>query len=1381
MRTKKTGTGKSGNITGGVFVSYCSKDRETVLTYLKWMESLSLPYWWDRRLQAGSRFSNVIARRIKEKEAFILFLSQDSANSWFVEDEVFYACNNRKPIIVIRLQDDVHMPEGMEMHLSGLNHLMGSDGPEKCVNNIITALRDGTVKEGEPVDHGIWNHDSDLLSRCRESLEHLACQMGVTALETDIDENLLCPIRITENKETHFTDLYNAICEDNHRHVLLQADGGYGKTYTFLYTMKRLLDCDRPCAYIPCYLFTEERREGPGLILDKLCGMYLTGQQRSEDRLNEYFRQQTKRSFILFLDGYNEAVAKDQLAKEIVELSNVLPRVKIVISSRYGGSGFTNYASCTMQSLNAQNVAMMLKDQKKFSMLDFSLQKLLMIPMFLRLYLGMETIDAKADTAAELMDQERKRVLRSIRQGASAMHKRCLNEVFPGFVRQEYCLRDRQLSFFGDRLREYLREHFPDEETAERAFRFLEEYSLIFRIDERTDTWAYKHEHFRDYWVANAVFRSLMKIRESVLSGEERAEKIIEELSGDYSGMVLRYIGELAGTGEKESSLDPVLDGLRRQQVGRDSLWRDAAMADATAKLIEIYKLAREGRMIGKNLEELNLSEAQLNEAYTCTRTEKAKFRGSLIAERTFIASLHESAPRRVELMRIGEREYLISVSNMDLMISTLPELDRIWRYPHRNPDGTAVATNTLTVSASLEDCLLAVDYEGAVWEWRFEERSGIPFVSPVFRHPEGEPAAKVFPWSDEDGPLIGLQRRDGVILNLARDEDASEGGPALTPIDDGRKVPELQDKDTRKTLTSSPRHLFFCWAEGTEDGIHVMKYSMRGAACTEVCFIPEADVTPDYMLCAGSEQASREEKGKHFGASDQDGMLLILTAVNHERTRMYQIRLPRSGGGTAEVRRLNWTDGKDELLNDYQVTQRQSNRVNAMSFSEGHMLLAVSDGHIYHYVYDGTQEQFVPDSGMPRVKLAEPTFAVEDVLYLSAERIAAVTVNRMVHLIDARSMFEVRKLRGYYDGLRRLVPVDGDTILATSYDGAVLELQKGNKRWICKDKIPGRGWCWALEKISGSLYAAGYFSEVTLLNLDTDTILFRLSGLEQKVEHLLYLPEAENRLLVVNKSGVRVFRVELETGRLEDSGKIILPVEAPCCYWSMKHEVGVFLALCDGNDKNPRIGWLSPDKLKEEQTPEIIETGSDYGRIRDLHGFGKHLMACGMCDEERRPQVKVFDVSDPQRTRLEYTIGGFPTFLVHSAVFPAGEKAWRIAIVDGNSKGGLHQILLTEGADGALTHECLTSSRFPGILCDVAFDENGDLLLTCLDGALYHVAWGQEDAEELFRNKSYMLTFGADLSDLSDPVAPDSPLGRILTDFGNRLTKGRRILRGNR
>ena len=1367
------------------FISYSHLDKELIAPYLREMQDRSLALWYDRFLHPGRVFSDEIAQSISDCSLFILFLSANSAQSWYVADELTYARNQRKPVVLVHLDPDSGMQKGMELLTGNLHQIRENvEDVKACVDQIEYAFEGGQISPSEPISEGLMNHSSELLKSCRKEFVHIASQMGVTDIDASIDPDFFCPITAAgASGKREEVDLRNEIARDDHTHILLQADGGLGKTYTILYTMNLLLKCDRPCAYIPCHLFTGNDRdedEELGPILKMLCLMYLPSTMRTEAGLNRYFTSQTDKAFILFLDGFNEAVIKNRLSRELVHISSTFPNIKIVVSSRSFDPAFAAYGSYTMRGLGEQSVREILRAHgRDYDSLDLSLRKILMTPMFLRLYIRMGRTDREIDTAAELMDQERERIRNIVQLSESdewsSSVEECLDRVFPDFVRKDYCEHNRQLSFFGKQLEDCLKESFGDEKTAEQLFGFLVENSVIMKGDGRTGKYAYRHEHFRDYWVACSVFRSLAGCLEQP-AGAERAGEVIRLLDRPYSDIVLQYIGELSQIHLPDTMLLQVLDCLRRRAVGDDGLWSGTETAEATSKLIRIFKLCLEDDLVGMDLSELNLSRTLLNQARTCTRRKKAAFRGSLITEDTFIVSLHESAPRHVEILCLEDRHYLVTVSNHDLLVSTLPGLETVWRYPHTDADGKHVATRTLVSGIILGSCLMAVDTGGNVWEWDFFMQGKAPSVSPLRLVGEAERAVKVFPWSDPYGALIGLLLKDGSIQQYAPAADPDTGISRLKKLTAEYGLNPPAEQNDYCTLAASPDHTCLYWAAGRDDGIHIRKYSLDIQLEEEICHIPETGLEPNYLACAGTEQASRENAKLDFGASAQDGNVLILSAICGRFTRVYQVNLPRTGAGKTDYCALVWPDGSTELENHYEKTQRPDNRINSSSFAGGKLILGANDGCVYQFTWEASERRYVPAGAAARSRIADTAaFAVEDVLYLPEDTVAAVSVDRCVHLLDGASLTLIKKHKGYNDGLRRLLPERDSLLMVTSYDGNVLELARTGNRFTCADKIPVGDWAWSLEKISGSVWAVGYGTGVALIDKAGDTVLSRLPGSSVKVEDLLYLPDVGNLLLAADKTGVRTIRLleEADGGmRMEETGHLALP-DKTSCFWLRRKDSTLYASVSGEKDDCPRIACFDLRKPLAGQQPAFIETGLPYGRIRDFHFLGSRIIVSGPCAEKSKgstARVCFIDISPSGEQKVSRILDGFESYIVHSALQETDGVSRRFAVIDSQGSGKLYQFTLEEKEGGSLSvtpHSCCV---FHAVLCDVAFDSRGDLLITSLDGGLYAKPWDSETPQPLFCNKSHMLTFGADMSSLYRPVSPGSRLGRILSDFGNRL-----------
>ena len=1372
--------------TGPIFISYSHKDVDRILPYVQEMEKRSLKVWYDHHLYPGTEFNDEIALKILDCGLFILFLTQSSSDSKYVNKEFNYACSKEKLYIVVHLEKNVRMKPGMEMHTSDLqpitDYLQNILG---TVDQIEEAYKKGIERSSKTAPGGTTKRSSELLKNCMDEFKHLiSSQMNIQDIDQDIREEFFCPILPKEGSDKQkIVNLYDEIVnKDDQRHILLEAEGGLGKTYTFLHVMNRLLKKGRPCAYIPCQLFNRKEKAKDEIILDKLNLLYFHRKGLSSADLNDYFREQGCSSFVLFLDGFNEAVIKTDLAREIAPLSSNYPVMRIVVSSRSFDPVFTDYTKLTMRGLNEKTVSDILAGcGKNYNALDFSLRKLLLTPMFLRLYMGTDKSEKEIDTAAELMDREREKVLKPFRQTEDAdlaVKEKCLNRIFPDFVRQEYLMSNRGMSFSGKLLEDFLKSRFSETGRAEELMQFLTNNSIILKAIGRNNQYIYRHEHYRDYWVAYSVIRELADCLEQPY-GAEQAEAVIQIINQPYSEIVLQYIGELAQVHLDNSLLHQTIGTLRRTHVADDVLWNGSALAETTAKLLHIIIMLQEDDLIGMDLSELNLSVTQLNQARTCTKSRKADFRGSLITESTFVVSMHESAPRRVEILRLEEKNYLVTVSNHDLLISTLPDLESVWRYSHTDTEGKPVSTQVLISSVMLENCMIAVDSDHNTWKWTFAMRDGIPCISSMHRIAKKLQAVKVFPWSDQGGPLAGLQCTDGVIWLLALQpvHDSPEMQCTETHVPGIPPVENTLETLTPKTLTPSPDHTCFYWATGGgEGGIHVWRYDTDDRFSQEICHIPDKNLLPDYMICAGIEQASRKNTRLDFGASNQDGSVLILSAICEKHTRVYQIRPSLTGASNAEYTVLTWPDNELYLKNDYTKTERKYNRINASSFSGDKLVLAASDGSLYHFEWNQEKACYMPDSGKSSVSLTAPTFAIEDVLYVSSDAIAAVSVDRFVYLLEAKSLTPIKKLKGYNDGLRHLLLKNDNLILATSYDGNVLELSRTGDRFVCKDKITVGDWVWSLEIIHSSVCAAGYRSGLALVDIKTDSILWHKAGLPYKVEHLLYLPDRDQTLLCANKSGVQIYKVCDGAGgrmHLEEAGHLNLP-ENHACYWLVRKDDTLYASVNEGSDKHPRIACFDLTRPLEEQQPVMIETGVPFGRIRDIHCLGNYLIAPGPTTEDKVGKtscVCFIRLRDGEDTTVDHLPDTYESFIAHSALQRIGESSsWRFAVIDSKTDGNLCQYILTEAKDGSLKtvkHSCCV---FNTKLNEVAFDSRGDLLLACMDGHLYLKPWEDDVPRPLFRNKSYMLTFGADMSGLYEPVRPESPLGIILADFGNRL-----------
>lgn len=94
------------NETYDIFISYSSRDCETVYAYVQAFKDAGYRVWYDSEgLYGGAEFSEVIARAICASRLVVFFSSANSNKSEWTKGEVSLALRFRKPILPVRLDE----------------------------------------------------------------------------------------------------------------------------------------------------------------------------------------------------------------------------------------------------------------------------------------------------------------------------------------------------------------------------------------------------------------------------------------------------------------------------------------------------------------------------------------------------------------------------------------------------------------------------------------------------------------------------------------------------------------------------------------------------------------------------------------------------------------------------------------------------------------------------------------------------------------------------------------------------------------------------------------------------------------------------------------------------------------------------------------------------------------------------------------------------------------------------------------------------------------------------------------------------------------------------------------------------------------------------
>lgn len=105
-----------------VFVCYAHEEREVVLAQIEWLRSRGLVIWYDEAIEAGSRWSDDLARAVDGCAAFLYFMSPRSIGSRYCLDEVHYALECGRPIVPVELAP-VELTPGLKLSLGATHRL----------------------------------------------------------------------------------------------------------------------------------------------------------------------------------------------------------------------------------------------------------------------------------------------------------------------------------------------------------------------------------------------------------------------------------------------------------------------------------------------------------------------------------------------------------------------------------------------------------------------------------------------------------------------------------------------------------------------------------------------------------------------------------------------------------------------------------------------------------------------------------------------------------------------------------------------------------------------------------------------------------------------------------------------------------------------------------------------------------------------------------------------------------------------------------------------------------------------------------------------------------------------------------------------------------
>lgn len=106
-----------------VFASYAHQDIEAVFEQVSFLYDRGYRVWYDEGIQPGHEWPEAIALAIERSSIFLVFISPAAVASTHVRNEINYALDSSKPLLVVHLEQTI-LPPGLRLRMGSVQALM---------------------------------------------------------------------------------------------------------------------------------------------------------------------------------------------------------------------------------------------------------------------------------------------------------------------------------------------------------------------------------------------------------------------------------------------------------------------------------------------------------------------------------------------------------------------------------------------------------------------------------------------------------------------------------------------------------------------------------------------------------------------------------------------------------------------------------------------------------------------------------------------------------------------------------------------------------------------------------------------------------------------------------------------------------------------------------------------------------------------------------------------------------------------------------------------------------------------------------------------------------------------------------------------------------
>lgn len=150
-----------------LFISYSHKDSMALQDVLGFLEQQHMRYWYDNGLHSGDDWNLVIARHLEQATVCLLLLSENSARSDYVKNELYFALNHRIQIHILLLER-FELPIDVEIMIGRIQNVEKTDGYEDQLLRVLPPeliVQDAAAEESRQDEHPLFAAGQRLFDR----------------------------------------------------------------------------------------------------------------------------------------------------------------------------------------------------------------------------------------------------------------------------------------------------------------------------------------------------------------------------------------------------------------------------------------------------------------------------------------------------------------------------------------------------------------------------------------------------------------------------------------------------------------------------------------------------------------------------------------------------------------------------------------------------------------------------------------------------------------------------------------------------------------------------------------------------------------------------------------------------------------------------------------------------------------------------------------------------------------------------------------------------------------------------------------------------------------------------------------------------------------